>query len=383
MHILTLSAPVTIRTHRTPQILEPGSYLVEDRNAWEIAFMAEPGMVEINRWGPRLVEGALIASGGDWSGKSILLIRPGGLGALMLLGCVVREIKRRWPTCAVALSCSPGGEEVFEGVTEGKPDAFVPYPLPMSLLAGYDAVIPMEGATEYSPGAHDAHMVDVFANRVGIEMPADMAARVPAFATSDEERREALRRYPRTARPRLALQFGGSCGVRTYPADLMLQVVYFLVEKRGWEVMLLGNPGELDFGERVRFPGRVKNCSMDGLSFRESAGVVATSDVVLAPDSVWTHVAGALDMPAVALYGSESWLQRTAQYPKTAALTSGKCPLAPCHHWPKNMMDFPANGPCARTGCCVEMAWIGGESKVKAGEPGPGRICAAVERCRP
>ena len=93
---------------------------------------------------------------------------------------------------------------------------------------------------------------------------------------------------------------------------------------------------------------------------------------VTAPDSVWTHVAGALGMPAVALYGSEPWLLRTIHCAKTHALTSGKCARAPCHFWARNPLDYPADGPCAKTRLCEELAGIT-----------PERLVAAIETVRP
>ena len=386
VHLLTLSAPLAYTSPTgDPSSLEPGSYLVEDRNAWELAYLSTPGTARVNT-----VVGTDILSAGCAPGR-VLLIRPGGLGALMFVGCVVREIKHRWPESVVAVSCAPGGAEVFRGMPY--PDAIEPYPLPADRLKEYDVVIPLEGATEYGPDATRLHAADAFARAAGIELPEADAARVPAFCVSELEREAILLRYPRSARPRLALQVFGSAAARSYPLDLTKQLVGKLTG-RGWEVMLLGLPGTVP-GENSRedLSMGVINCAHDRLSFRESAAVVATSDAVLAPDSVWTHVAGALGLPAVALYGSESWMLRTRFYRRTFALTSGKCPLAPCHHWPKNPMHYPENGPCAKTGQCEEMRWNGGtESReVPAGEgktrivqvPGVGRIFAAVERLRP
>jgi ADP-heptose:LPS heptosyltransferase len=391
VHVLTLAEPLETRTALRAQSMPAGSYLVEDRNAWELAYMAKPGTASVREWRrlmgfkavPDVLGGGLgepiyeqcrsLAEGKDWNDRRILLIRPGGLGALMFVGCVVRQIKHRWPRSCVMVSCSPGMGEVFNGLPY--PDGIEEYPLRLETAAKYDVVIPLEGATEWGPDAMHLHIADCFARACGLELPEEPFARVPAFVVSEAEQAAALARYPRSRKPRVALQVFGSCGARSYPLNQTQLVVNRLTD-RGWEVMLLGLPGSVPGGEgkkgaKDRTEG-IFNCAADKLTFRESAGVVATSDVVTAPDSVWTHVAGALGMPAVALYGSEPWMLRTMHYARTRALTGDKCKLAPCHFWPKHPLDYPADGPCAKSGLCEELAGITVE-----------RIVAAVEKVRP
>jgi ADP-heptose:LPS heptosyltransferase len=100
----------------------------------------------------------------------------------------------------------------------------------------------------------------------------------------------------------------------------------------------------------------VLNVAAQAKTFAQSAGVLAQCDVVLAPDSAIAHLAGALKLPTVALYGSFPWQARTAYAPTIRALqVSMAC--APCY-WHGRGSAFPSHGPCARTGRCEVLAQI-------------------------
>src|SRR5206468_2701848 len=121
--------------------------------------------------------------------------------------------------------------------------------------------------------------------------------------------------------------------------------------KEGWEVFLLGREGEFKTEPK---PGL--RCITDGWSFRHRAALIETCDCVLAPDSSLAHVAGALGVPCVALYGPFPWQLRTAYAPTTVALTRKEgYSCAPCHHHATPMKAFPDNCPTASKGFCGVM----------------------------
>jgi ADP-heptose:LPS heptosyltransferase len=125
------------------------------------------------------------------------------------------------------------------------------------------------------------------------------------------------------------------------------------LEKKGWEVILLGHPQQL----AVKSEKRIINCATDKLTFRQSCAVLATADVFLGPDSALIHVAGALGVPAVGLFSVVPWNLRTSYCPTTFVI-QGKtgCDIAPCFFASRTSGGFPAKGPCAKTGRC-EALW--------------------------
>jgi ADP-heptose:LPS heptosyltransferase len=85
--------------------------------------------------------------------------------------------------------------------------------------------------------------------------------------------------------------------------------------------------------------------------------VLASCDVVIAPDSAICHVAAAMRLPVVALYAAFPWQLRTDHQPTVRALT-GVAPCAPCFHHSRGGHAWPEGGPCNQTGYCVAMANI-------------------------
>ena len=84
--------------------------------------------------------------------------------------------------------------------------------------------------------------------------------------------------------------------------------------------------------------------------------MLADCDAVIAPDSALCHVAGALGLPTVALYGPFPSALRTDNAPSISAI-DGKAPCAPCF-WHDRESVWPQDKLCARTGRCEALAGI-------------------------
>lgn len=69
-----------------------------------------------------------------------------------------------------------------------------------------------------------------------------------------------------------------------------------------------------------------------GLTIREQAALIAESKAVITPDTGWLHVAGALQIPLVGLFGSYPGQQTMSIYQVPTLSVSGHCPLGqqPC-----------------------------------------------------
>ena len=94
---------------------------------------------------------------------------------------------------------------------------------------------------------------------------------------------------------------------------------------------------------------------------RQTCAVIAQCDLVLGIDSAPVHIAGALEVPCIALYGPFPADLRTKYCPTTFAL-SGKGKCAPCFHHsnPGRSMStqFPKGMPCEAVEHCVVLASI-------------------------
>lgn len=379
MHQLTIDSPVSLGPDNT---VEPGTYYCEDLLAAQLLVMAGGGTMralETTRrplFGSITLPDTLEVSVDEQElrdCKSILFGRTGGLGDLTLLTPILREIKRRWPSVKIAVASIRDLQQSIQNLPFV--DELLAYPVSKEVADTYDGWCWLEGAVEKGEDSRTLHSVDCVAKFIGLTLPEDCDKR-QAYVVSPKERADIQEAYPRLPGVRrLCIQPKASAVCRTYTKTGQV-IAEFL--KEGWEVFLLGREGEFKTEPK---PGL--RCITDGWSFRHRAALVETCDCLLASDSSLTHVAGALGVPCVALYGPFPWQLRTAYAPTTVALTRKEgFPCAPCHHHATPMKPFPDNCPTASKGFCGVMDAIPVEQIVKTvkeiarNEPGAGNVVA-------
>ncbi len=391
MHTITLKQDV-VRPDDT--LLKAGQYLVDDLNAAELMVEAERGTATVHHFSPlnapQILRGLpLNASEATSLGAKldtrlrpdqILVIHPGGYGDQMMLGPALRAHKRQFPGAEVTVCCREKHRVVFEGL--GYPDRFVDYPLDLSAAAcQYDACHFTENMNEASGDGRTMHAVDSKAKILGVDLKGDTKVE---YKVTEFEALCAAEAYPpmyyngraeKVVRPRIAIQVSASAYNRTY-SHQKLAVIFGKLYDAEWEIFILGTEGSTDQSpvpEKAR--DRVHDLAHERLTFRQSAAVVAGCNVVLAPDSAMMHVAGALGVPCVALFGPIDWEVRSKYYPSVRAIQGFKkmdgtiaCPMQPCFFHQRGGLYFPKDGPCATTGRCesidsinplVVLDWVG------------------------
>ena len=368
MHILTLKNEAILNAKTS---VEPGVWVLDDINAAHLMVIAEGGTME------PLTERRPLDAMQDYNGKKILLQRAGGFGDLTLMTPVFREIKRRWPDCTLHVSTMDDYAPVLSNLPYV--DATVGYPVARDVLNAHDVWVFFERAIEGNPRARELHMTDLYAEIVGINGDDwAKADKKPDFRLTEIERAWAGVAYPRDKKAkRLAIQVGASAFCRTYPPPLTQHVATMLLQ-RGWEIFFIGKRGEIDVEEGERFI----NLSARGHTFRQSCAVLNTADCVLAPDSAMVHIAAALDVPCIGLYGPFPWELRTKYSPSVHAL-SGHGVCAPCYHHVHLKKVFPEGMPCATAGYCTVLGGdkINDGGKIRfGGGIEPKRIVAKIEQ---
>lgn len=365
MHILKL--PVALDLFGPDDIIKAGTYYCEDVLAAQLLFYAHGGQMEplIEQrkplFGPEGDKGLMVIreNGGVGGCRSILFGRTGGLGDLTLLTPILREIKRRWPEVKLSVACI---KELSQSI-QNLPfiDEILSYPVSKETADTYDGWIWLEGVMEKGQDAKTMHSVDLVAKFIGLTLPADMDKR-QAYVVTEKERAWAQWAWPKiNGIRRLCIQPYASAKCRSYPQEKTGEVTAKMLEK-GWEVFLLGAPGQIKLDEKLR-PGL--RIIADGATFRQRCALIETADCVLAPDSSMAHIAGALEVPCVALYGAFSWQQRTKYCPTTRPLTGSGFSCNPCNHHAHLDKKFPVNCPTKQTGWCGVLAAITPDHIVK------------------
>ena len=337
-------------------MFEPADYLIEDRNGAEIMMQQPMLRATMTPWTNTVLSP---------DPKNILVVGTAGFGDTFLLTPVLRELKRLHPEATLRIACHPEYRQVYIGLPYI--DGYAPYPLPVEYLKSVDQVYTLEHSVQFNDLAKVEHMTDRFAHHFGLK---DFPNKKPDYKISRDELRWINEKFPRGNRKRLGVQIQAGVRCRTYPAwvpkelgsngsverEPKLEAVITGLVKEGWEIALLGRPGE----SKVTNVPYVHNIASIGLSFRQSVAYLRTCDAFLGPDSSLLHAAGTLDVPAVGLFGPFPWSLRTKYYTSVFSIQGKEgCDLAPCHHvkWP-GLLDFPIDGPCATKGICVPLASI-------------------------
>ena len=292
----------------------------------------------------------------DYNGRSIWLFRGGGWGDLLMMTPTIREIKRRWPKCRVVVVTMPEYEGVFDGLDC---EAFYGF-VPLSEMPLSDPAVCFEGVIEDSVGARERHGVRIFADHAGIS---DLADKRIHYQVTDSERDWAESFMPpRSRTKRVGIQAAASSGVRTYPPALLVEVLQRLLAL-DYEPVLFGKYQSVD----CDIAG-VINLSDYNITFRQSCAVLAQScDAVVVPDSSLQHVAGAIGIPTVALFGSFPYaLRRPLAAAAETVVLEASASCAPCFHHESGKKKFPSHGPCNLAGFCTVLGSIRPEKIVAA-----------------
>lgn len=340
MHILENIRPIPFENGNS---LEAGKWLVEDNNAAEIMMRAGAGACRVSPWQTDAQPWYQHVEGKNWL---VTIVRPARYGDLILLTPCLRAMKAQNPGLMIRVACFPQYREVLLGLPYI--DNFGIYPVPFTEEDG--RYLPLEVTAENRDLETEMHITDLFAKRLGLS---DFEDKKPEYRVSEMEREWVASNYPRTKKKRVAVQLRSSTPSRDYPK--MGEAVKRLHE-RGWEIMLLGLPNELNGLGNIH---GVTNCGKDRLTFRQSVAVMSTCDAFLGPDSSLIHAAGALSIPAVGVFATVPHELRTKYCPTTFVIQGKKgCDIAPCFHAPRSRSGWPQGGPCNQANKCVAMDLI-------------------------
>lgn len=337
MHVVDLAQSITSPRWK----LTPGQYLCEDLSAFELGIEAERGTTILEYYAPSAIASA----------DEILLVSNGGFGDMMMLTPGLRKFAGKFPGRKITLATRSRVHCVFDGLPYAP--ELIDYPVPYSIYRKFWNVLTTEHVQEASEAGKTTPAVDLKAQMLGVG-PLEGADRRVEYVVTPAENQAMREKFPRTSRPRIGVQLVSSSPTRNYHRTLMGEVMTGLYDK-GFEMLLFGTAGNLPV-EAIPEAKRdlIINTTLNGgLNFRELAALAQTCDCLFTPDSSLVHIAGALNIPCVAIFGSTHWKMRTADYPSVIAIQSNMgCPIAPCWHHPRGHLIFPAGQQCASKGYC-------------------------------
>jgi ADP-heptose:LPS heptosyltransferase len=241
---------------------------------------------------------------------TLLIVRGGGLGDLLLLTPALREIKQLYPTVRLHVACSATNLRVLQHnpYLDGVSTRSGAYD-----LAPYDFLVDLEAYVERHADSATTKRSLLFAQGLGLSALPDERLDYTVETCDRTWATQVLRPLRKGRRPVIAVQAHGSNPSR-HPAVTNTQAVIAAMRKQGWSVVVLGGWAPQDgWGADLDLSGET--------NVAQAGGVIAVADAFFGMDSGLTHLANAIGKPVVALYGPVDSMLRVAGQPHCQTLT--------------------------------------------------------------
>lgn len=234
---------------------------------------------------------------------------------------------------AVLLRCTDMFDKVIEVDYEHAHSGF-PLPPPGVDYSEWDTVENLINAIDFVPHSDSVERTELFARAIGLDK-CDYTApgwKLKAPQKWKEDAWDILGRHDiREGDKVLVFQVDTAGSSRIYPKARQIDVIGMAM-KQGWKVVLVSDK------IRTKYPKACANLTGQ-LSLEEYYGMVAIATVGLSPDSALIHIAGAMDVDAVGLFGPVDPALRISHYDTVHAIvgkdkyciTRGK--FTACNDW--------------------------------------------------
>ena len=260
--------------------------------------------------------------------KSFFVIRTGAAGDLLMVTPFLRELRRRWPEIKITLATT--NSRTYHDIFDNNPDApdELHTGLPVDYLLEakqYDDSVDLTHSIEMNADAEYENAYEIPFRICRMPVPKDLK---PSYEATPPERTRAKLELEAAGfdlgRPIVALHLKASSRNRTYGSDPSQHLVNLLVAG-GAQCVLLGDPR---FANYTKAPAWC--IGPDKLPFRISIAILTHCQLAVTVDSAFLHLAQALDVPQVAMFGSFEASLRMKHFKNCLALQSPRR-CSPCH----------------------------------------------------
>lgn len=287
--------------------------------------------------------------------KTIGILRAGGIGDLLFITPTIARLLELCPNATVEISCISAYHGLFEHWPRVKP---IPYPFIASESDRWDSFINLLKLVDYD---NTRPAIDIFAEAAGVTLEQKECLYFPR----EDELEAMAERYPRKPGvKRIGWQYWASQPARSYPLELQRETFKQIKQAFGEvEIYLFGQPTIYPKPFASHRPEWIRLLPQEEPppNLRQSAAIIAGCDAFVGPDSGGLHLAGALHVPSVGIYGPFIPEIRVSYAPTIHPLT-GKLACAPCFY---HGAGFPEGGPCQQSGICNALAQIRPEQIVR------------------
>jgi len=274
------------------------------------------------------------------NGKSLLIIRRGGIGDLLFISPIIHFIKQHYPFLKISLMCQAWYHSLFVNSV----DRLLHYSWKdFPKLIKFDYIVFLDEAIEQNPLARKLNIYDLLAkDYFGLSLPNH--EKKPVLKIDNSESIQYLfSNLSFVFRDRtqifLALHVQGASPIRTPLPDFWVKLINLIVNKNFYNrfaIFLIGN--DHDYLETI-IKGAYDLITEDKVTFVnflkisrhiiDFVTLIELVDIVIGIDSAAIHIAAAKNVPAIGIYGPFPSALRTKYYSSVISFDA-KASCAPC-----------------------------------------------------
>jgi ADP-heptose:LPS heptosyltransferase len=268
----------------------------------------------------------------------ILVLHPGALGDIILALPAISLLRQAYPSSRITFA---GNIDHLDFILKGRVDAVLslstlplhrlytseaPAEADIQFWKSYHHIISWTGSADvhfcrnmkaihpdariasWKPAAEDTrHVSQIFADSLGIEVPDTNVLPVnlePDAATRDQGRQWLLKNGWNGADPLTAIHPGAGGSYKRWPLLRYIELVRYLVVHDNRRVIIIEGPAEQGMTRQIlQAVPHVNLIPCEGAGIPLVAGILAHCQNFIGNDSGITHLAAAMGVPCLALFG--------------------------------------------------------------------------------
>ncbi len=249
--------------------------------------------------------------------ERLLALHIGSMGDGLVIAACLKALKDRYPDCTIDIPCPSVHHPLLRLI-----DAdlnITPYPPPASDLKHYSYYMSLEDVDRH---ATDPAMSNIQIFGSCMRTPEAVQAITLKLPPSLLEQWD----IGTASQPRVGVALTQSVHMKAYPVDLVLKLVRALL-KKDVAVLLFGASKEIKY-DLPHAPPMLFNLVDKTPKVESLAAILAQLDAIICPDTLFMHIAGALRVPALAIFTC-THISAAGGYP-TVRLVTADVPCRPC-----------------------------------------------------
>lgn len=277
-------------------------------------------------------------NGEDLNGKTLLIWRHGGIGDLLFMMPPLRLLKVKYPESKILVGIGGKYIDLYRHIPYVDEIHQLPFDIETLDLADYH--LHFENIIEGNPRAEYTNAYDLFLEKFGFDPseipPYEKIADVFLNEKEKEWAEKIIKSWGINDEDILVgLQIAASSPIRTFPEDKTTQIANVISREPNGKVILFGSGAQKQLAEGIKkslhaeHQDRIFMSAEYGFSLRQTMAITRHCDLVIAPDSAMIHIAGALRVPVIGLYGPFLADLRMRYYYDALALNATPA-CAPC-----------------------------------------------------